>query len=259
MWWRHALSTVLLVSFPVPSLELRGGAIGTRLTQSRVIMVAVTPTGWKSNRARTVQQLWESQLASMRAAMMQQPDDPKAAEEVASASAAAESVEDDSPAATAARSPAAAAAAAAARQVRPRIKVVGIGGAGANTACRIPLDVPEAVELLLLNTDAQALRKQETWLRESSSESFASVETIQMGPTLLGGQSTGGNASVGLKAALESSQPVQEALGGADLVFLTCGLGGGTGSGATPLVARLARAQARDAHGLHTRSSHSST
>lgn len=112
-----------------------------------------------------------------------------------------------------------------------KIKVAGIGGAGANALDRVLLDGALLAETLVINTDVQAL-----------TSSVASAK-IQLGKETTRGLGTGGDPEIGFAAAEECVEELREAFKGAGLVFLCAGLGGGTGSGATPLVARLARQQ----------------
>jgi len=110
-----------------------------------------------------------------------------------------------------------------------RIKVVGVGGGGSNAINRmVDIGLP-GVEFIACNTDAQAL-----------SLSDASIR-IQLGPKLTRGLGAGGSAEIGKKAAEEDLDPIKEALQGADMVFITLGMGGGTGTGAAPVVAEVAR------------------
>lgn len=111
----------------------------------------------------------------------------------------------------------------------PVLKVIGLGGGGSNTINRmIELDLT-GVEYIAANTDAQALRN-----------SLASKK-IQMGPRLTRGLGAGGNPKIGEAAAEESYREISTALDGADMVFVTAGMGGGTGTGSIPVVARIAR------------------
>ena len=110
-----------------------------------------------------------------------------------------------------------------------RIKVVGVGGGGSNAVNRMIQAHMEGVEFVAANTDVQALKLSE-----------ASVK-LQLGVRLTSGLGAGSNPDVGRRAALEDSEKIIEALEGADMVFVTAGLGGGTGSGGAPIVASLAR------------------
>ncbi len=109
-----------------------------------------------------------------------------------------------------------------------RIKVIGVGGGGANAVNRMISVGMEGVEFLVTNTDAQALR-----------QSQAPVK-LQIGSKLTKGLGAGANPDLGRRAALEDTDKLIEALEGADMIFVTTGLGGGTGTGAAPIVASLA-------------------
>lgn len=111
------------------------------------------------------------------------------------------------------------------------IKVTGIGGAGSNAVDRmIQIGIP-GVDFIAANTDAQALARSEAPCK------------IQLGAKLTKGLGTGGNPAVGAKAAQESREQLGKALHGADMIFIAAGMGGGTGTGAAPIVAQIARAQ----------------
>jgi cell division protein FtsZ len=109
-----------------------------------------------------------------------------------------------------------------------KIKVIGVGGGGGNAVNRMIDAGMRDVEFVVANTDLQALRM-----------SRAPVK-IQLGTKLTTGLGAGANPEVGRKAALEDSEKIIEALEGADMVFVTAGLGGGTGTGAAPIIASLA-------------------
>ncbi|WP_263383948.1 cell division protein FtsZ [Granulicella arctica] len=109
-----------------------------------------------------------------------------------------------------------------------RIKVIGVGGGGNNAVNRMIAAHLEGVEFIAANTDAQALQV-----------SNASVK-LQLGVKLTSGLGAGSNPDIGRRAALEDSDKIIEALEGADMVFVTAGLGGGTGTGAAPVIASLA-------------------
>jgi cell division protein FtsZ len=104
-----------------------------------------------------------------------------------------------------------------------KIKVIGVGGGGGNAVNRMIDAGMEGIEFVVANTDLQALRM-----------SRAPVK-IQLGVKLTNGLGAGANPEVGRKAALEDSDKIIEALEGADMVFVTTGLGGGTGTGAAPV------------------------
>ncbi len=111
----------------------------------------------------------------------------------------------------------------------PNIKAIGLGGAGCNTINHImELKLPN-IECISANTDVQVLQN-----------SLAPIK-IQLGPILTRGLGSGGDPHIGEKAAEESYREITTALEGADMVFLTAGMGGGTGTGASPIAARIAR------------------
>jgi len=109
------------------------------------------------------------------------------------------------------------------------IKVVGVGGAGSNAINRMIQSGLEGVEFIAVNTDAQALFTSKAQIR------------INIGRATTRGLGAGANPEMGKKAAEESSEEIKQALAGADMVFVTCGLGGGTGTGAAPIVAEIAK------------------
>ena len=109
------------------------------------------------------------------------------------------------------------------------IKVIGVGGGGNNAVNRMVTSGLQGVEFIAINTDKQALNRSE-----------ASVK-IQVGTKLTKGQGTGSRPEIGRKAAEESREDINKALEGADMVFITAGMGGGTGTGGAPVVAQIAR------------------
>src|SRR4030081_2767545 len=109
-----------------------------------------------------------------------------------------------------------------------KIKVIGVGGGGGNAVNRMIDSGMEGIEFVVANTDLQALRMSRAPMK------------IQLGVKLTNGLGAGANPEVGSKAALEDSEKIIEALEGADMVFVTTGLGGGTGTGAAPIIASLA-------------------
>jgi cell division protein FtsZ len=109
-----------------------------------------------------------------------------------------------------------------------RIKVVGVGGGGSNAVNRMVAAGLDGVEFIVANTDLQALRLN------------AAPNKLQIGAKLTKGLGAGADPNVGRQAALEDTEKVIEALDGADMVFVTTGLGGGTGTGAAPVIASLA-------------------
>ena len=110
-----------------------------------------------------------------------------------------------------------------------KIKVIGLGGGGGNAVNRMVESGVKGVEFIAANTDLQVLNT-----------SKADVK-IQIGATLTDGLGAGGKPEVGKESAVESKKEIEEALAGADMVFITCGMGGGTGTGAAPIVAEIAQ------------------
>lgn len=109
------------------------------------------------------------------------------------------------------------------------LKVIGVGGGGSNAINRMIAAGVRGVEFITINTDAQALRK-----------SSASVR-IQIGEQISRGLGVGGNPIIGKQAAEESRERIKETLVGADMIFITAGMGGGTGTGSAPVIAEVAR------------------
>ena len=116
-------------------------------------------------------------------------------------------------------------------ELQARIKVVGVGGSGGNALNTMIQNGLDGVEFIAANTDAQALDR-----------SLAPLK-IQLGPELTRGLGAGGNPDVGRKAALEDVERLSEVLSGADMVFVTAGMGGGTGTGAAPIISQVAQDQ----------------
>src|SRR6188472_626743 len=110
-----------------------------------------------------------------------------------------------------------------------RMKVVGVGGGGGNAVNRIIDERLEGVEFISINTDSQALLTSKSDLK------------IQIGKKLTRGLGAGARPEIGRQAIEENRDEVGRVLGKADLVFVTCGMGGGTGTGAAPVVAQMAR------------------
>ncbi|MDP3985180.1 MAG: cell division protein FtsZ [bacterium] len=110
-----------------------------------------------------------------------------------------------------------------------KIKVVGVGGSGGSTLSRMIRSKVRGVEFIAINTDVQALHHVQASTR------------IHIGKTITRGLGAGMNPEMGRRAADENQNDIRDALKGADMVFITCGLGGGTGTGAGPKVAELAR------------------
>ncbi|MBS9334506.1 cell division protein FtsZ [Fructobacillus sp. M1-13] len=109
------------------------------------------------------------------------------------------------------------------------IKVIGVGGGGSNAINHMIEDDIQGVDFIVANTDVQALDKS------------AAHQKIQIGPKLTGGLGAGSNPERGAKAAEESTEEIEGALKGADMVIITAGMGGGTGNGAAPVVAKIAK------------------
>lgn len=109
-----------------------------------------------------------------------------------------------------------------------RVKIIGVGGAGTNAVDRLQMDTIERVRLAAINTDAQAL-----------ADSPLS-EKLMIGRSVTRGLSSGGEADLGRKAAFSDRDPITNLVGSANLIFLVAGLGGGTGSGAMPVIAEIA-------------------
>jgi len=109
------------------------------------------------------------------------------------------------------------------------IKVVGVGSAGSNALDRVLLDGMDKNDLIAINTDVQALA------------SSVAARKVQLGRTSTRGLGTGGDPELGYQAAIESADEIRQAIAGARMIFICAGLGGGTGSGAAPVVAQLAR------------------
>ncbi len=109
------------------------------------------------------------------------------------------------------------------------IKVIGVGGGGGNAVEHMVRERIEGVEFFAVNTDAQALRK------------TAVGQTIQIGSGITKGLGAGANPEVGRNAADEDREALRAALDGADMVFIAAGMGGGTGTGAAPVVAEVAK------------------
>ncbi|NEO98138.1 MAG: cell division protein FtsZ [Symploca sp. SIO2E9] len=122
-----------------------------------------------------------------------------------------------------------------------KIKVIGVGGGGGNAVNRMIASEVAGVEFWSINTDAQALAQ------------TASAKRLQMGQKLTRGLGAGGNPAIGQKAAEESREEIAHALEGSDLVFITAGMGGGTGTGAAPIVAEVAKEMGALTVGVVTR------
>ena len=112
---------------------------------------------------------------------------------------------------------------------KAKLKVVGVGGAGGNAINRMISTNMEGVDFIVINTDAQDL------------ENNAAEQKIQIGSTLTKGLGAGAQSTIGLEAMETDREAVQTLLEGADMVFITAGMGGGTGTGAAPVIAQIAR------------------
>ncbi|HUO50293.1 MAG TPA: cell division protein FtsZ [Candidatus Paceibacterota bacterium] len=110
-----------------------------------------------------------------------------------------------------------------------RIRVIGVGGSGGNTLNHMVSTHVDGVEFVAVNTDAQDLHKSKA------------KKKIHIGKSLTRGLGTGMNPDLGKQAADETREEIQDAIKGSDMVFVTCGMGGGTGTGAAPVVAKIAR------------------
>ena len=112
---------------------------------------------------------------------------------------------------------------------KTKIKVIGVGGAGKNAIDHMIENAVHGVEFIVANTDAQDLKASKCRNR------------LLIGKTKTHGQGAGANPEIGRAAALESEDDIHEVIGDAEMVFITCGMGGGTGTGAAPVIARIAR------------------
>ncbi|KAK6152311.1 hypothetical protein DH2020_014946 [Rehmannia glutinosa] len=113
-----------------------------------------------------------------------------------------------------------------------KIKVIGVGGGGSNAVNRMIESAMKGVEFWILNTDVQAMKM----------SPVLPDHRLQIGQELTRGLGAGGNPDIGMNAAKESKEAIEEALYGADMVFVTAGMGGGTGTGAAPVIAGVAKA-----------------
>ena len=113
--------------------------------------------------------------------------------------------------------------------LKPRISVIGVGGGGGNAVNNMIVKNLEGVDFIVANTDAQALANSK------------SGRKIQLGVETTHGLGAGACPEVGRKAAEEAAEEIEKELEGANMVFITAGMGGGTGSGAAPVVARIAK------------------
>lgn len=122
-----------------------------------------------------------------------------------------------------------------------RMKVVGVGGGGGNAVNRMIDEELEGVEFISVNTDSQALKNSRSQIK------------IQIGKKLTRGLGAGARPEIGRQAIEENADEVRRALEGADLVFVTAGMGGGTGTGAAPVIAEMAREMGALSIGIVTR------
>lgn len=111
----------------------------------------------------------------------------------------------------------------------PKIKIVGVGGGGTNAVNRMVAAQLKGVEFIAMNTDVQSL------------DNSAADIKLQIGAGLTRGLGAGGNPEIGQAAAEESRGEIKRCIEGADMIFVTAGMGGGTGSGAAPVVSEIAR------------------
>ena len=109
------------------------------------------------------------------------------------------------------------------------IKVIGVGGGGGNAVNRMVSDGLQGVEFIAMNTDQQALAKNHA------------ATKVQLGSKLTKGRGAGADPEIGQRAAEESKDEIANALKGSQMVFITAGMGGGTGTGASPVIAKLAK------------------
>ena len=112
-----------------------------------------------------------------------------------------------------------------------KIKVIGVGGGGCNAVNRMIESGVGGVDFIVANTDLQVLNASKAEMK------------LQIGKSITEGLGAGANPEIGREAALESKKEIEDALAGSDMVFVTCGLGGGTGTGAAPIVAEIAQNQ----------------
>ena len=115
------------------------------------------------------------------------------------------------------------------KQEGAKIKVIGVGGAGGNAVNRMVEEGVKGVEFFVANTDRQALASSRV------------DKHIQLGPKITSGLGAGSDPEVGQKAAIESEEEIKNALQGADMIFVTAGMGGGTGTGAAPVISKIAK------------------
>ncbi|RVX11745.1 Cell division protein FtsZ-like 2-1, chloroplastic [Vitis vinifera] len=112
-----------------------------------------------------------------------------------------------------------------------KIKVIGVGGGGSNAVNRMIESSMQGVEFWIVNTDVQAMKMSPVYTEHR----------LQIGQELTRGLGAGGNPDIGMNAAKESKEAIEEAVYGADMVFVTAGMGGGTGTGGAPVIAGVAK------------------
>ena len=110
-----------------------------------------------------------------------------------------------------------------------KIKIIGVGGGGGNAVHRMSKNLSEGNSLLAINTDIQAL------------ENIQNIQTFAIGPNITKGMGTGGNPEIGKKSIKESYKQIEELIKGYDMVFITAGMGGGTGTGASSIIAEMCK------------------
>lgn len=115
------------------------------------------------------------------------------------------------------------------RELKPIIKSIGVGGGGCNATAYMSHSEIEGVEFLAANTDAQDLEK------------LTGIKTIQLGAKLTNGLGAGANPKIGRRSAEESEDEIRESIKGANMLFISAGMGGGTGTGAAPIIAEIAK------------------
>ena len=110
-----------------------------------------------------------------------------------------------------------------------KIKVIGVGGGGCNAVNRMIESGVKGVDFIVANTDLQVLNSSKAPLK------------LQIGSTITNGLGAGAKPEIGKESALESKSEIEDAIKGADMVFVTCGMGGGTGTGAAPVIAEISQ------------------
>ena len=121
-----------------------------------------------------------------------------------------------------------------------KIKIIGVGGGGGNAVHRMSKNLSEGNSFLAINTDIQAL------------ENIQNIQTFAIGPNITKGMGTGGNPEIGKKSIKESYKQIEELIKGYDMVFITAGMGGGTGTGASSIIAEMCKKNGRLSIGIVT-------